>query len=393
MLIARLQPIHAVIGGAPRIASLMASDGGAPVPRIFTGVGAPSSGTLPSGNAKYNGLNSGFLTNVKLYAGGSGYVVGNVLTLATGSGGTGTPAQITVDAIDSSGAITDWHVSTIGTYSVYPPNILGVTGGAGTGAQFQLNYPLPDLYFDFTTLTSPVFYVCTNSGSNSTSTWAMVSGGSATAGIQQLRVVSDAGDYLVCHTWDTVTEGTLKVFVAKPWKLRITCPNETYAGVSHVFTYSTDTWHRYIRTNTFGGPHENEIIRPDYVNIIGGASTNQDVIYAAPCAQPLGGNIPFTVQSVSLVNSGTGGSYAVNDILQLAGGVGTPGNIKVLTVSAGKIVTFQINNEGIYTANPTLSNNAVTKISGSGTGTGATFNVVMWPQLIDLNVDGRDWSV
>lgn len=73
-----------------------------------------------------------------VYDGGTGYAVGNVLTVA---GGTASAAmQITVDAVSTGGVITAAHISTSGTYSVFPGTLLVVTGGAGSGAQFVLKF-------------------------------------------------------------------------------------------------------------------------------------------------------------------------------------------------------------------------------------------------------------
>jgi len=62
---------------------------------------------------------------------GTGYAVGNVLTLV---GGTfTTTATATVAAVDTNGAIIDFTY-TPGSYTVLPANPVAVTGGAGTGA-------------------------------------------------------------------------------------------------------------------------------------------------------------------------------------------------------------------------------------------------------------------
>ncbi len=68
---------------------------------------------------------------------GTGYAAGNVLTVV---GGTSTvTAQITVDTV-SGGAITAAHISRAGTYTVPPTNPAAVTGGAGSGATFNLEF-------------------------------------------------------------------------------------------------------------------------------------------------------------------------------------------------------------------------------------------------------------
>jgi hypothetical protein len=71
-------------------------------------------------------------------AGGSGYKVGDVLTV---SGGTSTiPATLTIASITgaSSGPIATLTVTQLGSYTVVPPNYVSVTGGSGSGAVLTL---------------------------------------------------------------------------------------------------------------------------------------------------------------------------------------------------------------------------------------------------------------
>lgn len=76
-----------------------------------------------------------------IVGGGSGSTAGyagtNVLTL-TGTGS----AAITVDTVDGGGGILTFHVSAVGTVTSLPSNPVSVTGGAGTGATFNLKWKL-----------------------------------------------------------------------------------------------------------------------------------------------------------------------------------------------------------------------------------------------------------
>jgi hypothetical protein len=67
-------------------------------------------------------------------AGGTGYVLGDVLTLV---GGTGTPARAVVTRVLPGGNIASdgIHPVTLGDYSVFPSAVATVSGGSGTGAQ------------------------------------------------------------------------------------------------------------------------------------------------------------------------------------------------------------------------------------------------------------------
>jgi len=71
-------------------------------------------------------------------AGGSGYLVGDILTI---SGTTGTAAQLTVATLSGS-AVATVTISTQGNMTALPTNPASVTGGTGTGATFTMTYGL-----------------------------------------------------------------------------------------------------------------------------------------------------------------------------------------------------------------------------------------------------------
>jgi hypothetical protein len=77
-----------------------------------------------------------FIGTAPIAGGGTGYTVGNVLTI---SGGTGTAGTLTVTSV-SAGVITAVSVAGGGSYSVTPANPVSVTGGTGSGATFNLTY-------------------------------------------------------------------------------------------------------------------------------------------------------------------------------------------------------------------------------------------------------------
>jgi len=242
MLNIKLHHTQARIGGVPKIITNLASEG-LDIPRTFYGTGAPSSSTLPTGNAKYNGISNGYVTSATVVAAGSGYAVGDVLSA---SGGTGTALQITVDAVNNSGAIQDWRVTTVGAYSVYPANTVATSGGSGSGATINLNFPPPDHYLDITNATAPVLYVCTTKGDKSTSVWSIISGGGSS--LAYFSIASrGAGDYLTCNqvTGITIVSGVgvastisgSTTLVAKQQAMRRSIVHENYDGTG--LTYST----------------------------------------------------------------------------------------------------------------------------------------------------------
>jgi len=76
-----------------------------------------------------------FIQSVTIAGGGTGYTVGNTLTVVGGT--SGGAATLTVSTV-SSGVITGVTVATGGTsYTALPTNPFSVTGGSGSGATFN----------------------------------------------------------------------------------------------------------------------------------------------------------------------------------------------------------------------------------------------------------------
>jgi hypothetical protein len=78
--------------------------------------------------------------SVTVVSGGTGYAVGNTLTVVGGLGQLDT--ELTVSTV-SSGVITGVTISNAGRYSESPANPVSVTGGAGSAATFNLVYDNP----------------------------------------------------------------------------------------------------------------------------------------------------------------------------------------------------------------------------------------------------------
>ncbi|HXT81389.1 MAG TPA: hypothetical protein VN702_17625 [Acetobacteraceae bacterium] len=101
----------------------------------------PGSGTQATAVVATMGLSRQSYTNIGGVSGGTGYAVGDVLTL---SGGTfGTAAQITVASVagtsvnSSTGAVQTYTLTTVGSYTVLPTSPITLSGGTGTGAKLQ----------------------------------------------------------------------------------------------------------------------------------------------------------------------------------------------------------------------------------------------------------------
>lgn len=376
MNIIKFQVVQVVAGNAPAV-SLAVSDVPLVLTRIFTGTGAPAAGTLQAGNGRYNGITGGFILAATLAAAGADYQVSDTLTLSTGTATTTLQMQVT--EVDSSGAILNFVVSRAGVYTAWPSATAGVTGGHGSGAQFSPTRPTPDLYIDNTTPTAPVLYVCKAGGTNATSTWAQMSSTGGTAGLQQFKVVSDAGDYWICKSWDGATLGTNVASIYKPPKIRcgtLAITTETIRGTVQNYTYAFDGGLGcYVRTTTVGGNLlGKDVIIPD--------ALANDIIDALSHA-----NLPQQIGTAAVNNGGTSGAYIVGDQLTISGGTGTAAVLEVTAVSGGHVTGVKIVNAGAYTAAPTLSGCATT----GGSGAGATFDLTMAGGLRAVD-DGRAWS-
>jgi hypothetical protein len=85
---------------------------------------------------------------VSITNGGTGYTVGNVLTVVGGTFPVQS-SQLTVATV-SAGVITGVTITRFGTYSATPTNPVSVTGGSGSGATFTLDYAVQSGTFTIT---------------------------------------------------------------------------------------------------------------------------------------------------------------------------------------------------------------------------------------------------
>ena len=78
---------------------------------------------------------------VAVAAGGTGYTVGNTLTVVGGLGQIDT--ELTVSTVSGAGAVTGVTISNAGQYATAPSNPVSVTGGTGSAATFNLVFDNP----------------------------------------------------------------------------------------------------------------------------------------------------------------------------------------------------------------------------------------------------------
>jgi hypothetical protein len=76
-----------------------------------------------------------------VFAGGTGYTVGDTLTLVGGLGQIST--ELTVSTVGGSGAITGVTITNAGQYTEIPVNPVSVTGGSGSAATFDMTFDNP----------------------------------------------------------------------------------------------------------------------------------------------------------------------------------------------------------------------------------------------------------
>jgi hypothetical protein len=74
-------------------------------------------------------------------SGGTGYTVGDVLTVVGGA--FGVPTQLTVLTLGGDDAVDTVQISNAGSYSVVPGNPVDVTGGSGADATFTITFVNP----------------------------------------------------------------------------------------------------------------------------------------------------------------------------------------------------------------------------------------------------------
>lgn len=198
---------------------------------LTSGVGVIRINNFAGSAAAYTvrmGMLGALITN-----GGSGYSVGNVLTVV---GGTGTAATVTVTAVGAGGAITAVTTTTAGLYTALPGTLSGnirggitTTGGSGTGFTFEARFNVDSVVVtsaglnyevgDTVALTIPA-------GSAVTAPVLTVGAVNAQGGITSVTV-SNAGDFGGLPTTPSTPDFE---YVRKLWSTRCrTLDGNTYA--------------------------------------------------------------------------------------------------------------------------------------------------------------------
>lgn len=284
------------------------------------------------------------LTSAEPVTPGTGYAVGNTLSVA---GGTATStATVTVATIDANGGVTSVSVGTAGVYSVLPESADGgvnansVTGGTGTGAKVRLRWGINTI--DITDAGNGMFDVPRVIIRLATADASTAINGSATATLTSTG--SDAGESLASITVNTSGElmSVIPTVVVAAGGSTIvpgtfliySVTGTATAGASTTLTDSTKTW----TTNQFA----------DYiVEITGGTGIGQQRVVTSNTGTVL------TVNAAWDTNPDATSAYSIKGTL-IAEGVATqeqqftnlPVNIKPsrIIVPDGATMTIQNHN-------------------------------------------------
>lgn len=279
-----------------------------------------------------------------LTASGTLYSLNDILTLV---GGVGTAASFLVTGVVA-GSVTAVSLLTPGSYTVLPPMTdCSTVSSTGNGVTLNLSagiLSIPLISGGQEYLQTPLIQINGGGGSGATAI-AVLAGGA----VNTITVTTPGSGYTSQPTV-TILSGTGATVTP-----RLTPTTLGTVTLTNSSIYST----------------------PPVVDVISNGS---------------GAVIDFvTMQTVSatLVNGGSG--YLVGDVLYISGGTAsTSTQIQVQTVdSKGAVSSYNIINNGSYTALPVLfSNNTV-----GGTGSGASFNLSMGVLGLSMTQNGSGYLV
>jgi hypothetical protein len=124
------------------------SNGGTVTAITRTASGGPSYTTVPSvtvsapttsGGVQATASVTMFVASATVSGGGTGYTVGDVLSVTGGTLASGTPATLTVATLSGS-AVATVTITNAASYTALPSNPVSVTGGTGSGATFTIGW-------------------------------------------------------------------------------------------------------------------------------------------------------------------------------------------------------------------------------------------------------------
>jgi hypothetical protein len=280
---------------------------------------------------------------------GQNYRIGDLLSVV---GGLGSATTLQVTDITINGGVAALTVANGGNYTTLP-NVSSVattvTPGGGQGCTVNLSFGL--------------------------STATLSTGGTGYIAPPKVVIHSSTG---------TGAEAYATLFGGSVYQIVITNPGYGYLDVSGIDLDVGSGCTGYV------------MLQPTSVGNVA-VTYNGGLTYTATPSVTLtdvgsgatAGIVQMTVVSVQLVSGGT--NYQVGDSLLISGGVTTQNAwIRVASVSAtGAILTYQLEDGGIYTALPGTVNNPVV----GGSGNLAAFNLSMGLYSIDVGTAGTGYVV
>jgi hypothetical protein len=231
---------------------------------------------------------------VAINNGGTGYTVGNTLTV---TGGTGGNCTITVSTV-SSGVITGITFATTAPYTVLPTNPVSVTGGSGSSATFNLTYGISGTF------------TITNAGSGYIEQPTITfSGGGGSGAAAYARVGSATRFQTLGGSLDTYTPGGIAFQIADigvattDYTQMYGGQGGSYVGVAgssanpSLYLSSKGTGSVQLFTNGQGNTRQFQASHTasavNYVQVTGAATSGSPII----SSQGSDANTPLVVQS------------------------------------------------------------------------------------------------
>lgn len=340
----QVRPVGGTLGTEATLVSALLSYGAVhSVTLLEPGAGftdLPVAAVVPVGSGASPGTITFKTVSVQVSASGTGYNVGDLVSVL---GGTGTPTVVRVTSV-SGGGVVSVSIDQAGNYSVLP-TLTGVTTsttGSGTGCELNLVMGIQSIAVlagGFNYINPPLVSVLGGGGS---------------------------GAQVTC----VITGGTVSEFV-------ILNPGSGFTSTPGVSITSGLDATVQVQLQPTG---------VDFITVVDAGSNFTDVPDVTLDSQgvdALAGTVTLKVTSVELVNAGI--NYSQGDQLLVSGGAySTSCVIQVLTVtSTGAIVSFNIINPGVYVGVPVLAANNVL----GGSGVGASFNISMGVNSIQV-LDG-----
>lgn len=308
----------------------------------------PTVQIVPQGSGATAGTILYQVVGISISNSGLDYHLGDVLTV---SGGTGTAATAIVSAVDINGSIVSITLSNSGSYSILP-TLIGasttVLPGGGSGATVNLTMGIRSI--------------------------SVISGG--TGFTAPPRIVIDDPSGVSAFATASVIGGSVSA-------ISVINPGYGYVGVSN------------ISFDSGSGAEALAVLQPTSVGSCeiadgGNDYTSVPVVYIETVGSGASADtVSMKIVSCQMTSGGIG--YSKDDYLLIGGGVASENAvIKVTSVdSAGRILTYFLDNGGIYTMLPGLTSNPV----NGGTGTLAAFNLVAGVRGISVSSGGSGYLV